>query len=65
MIRVFIGPNGYGKTTKLENIKQNLITSGIHENEILFLESEILLLEEIKDTKDNSKTMEFILAELL
>ncbi|MDY0139589.1 MAG: hypothetical protein RBR50_07810, partial [Candidatus Izemoplasmatales bacterium] len=65
MIKVFIGPNGYGKTTKLENIKQNLISSGVNGNEILFLESEILLLEEVKDTKDNTKTMEYILTELL
>ena len=65
MIKVFIGPNGYGKTTKLEGIKQNLINSGVNSNEILFLESEILLLEEIKDTKDNTKTMEYILTELL
>jgi predicted ATP-dependent endonuclease of OLD family len=65
MIKVFIGPNGYGKTTKLESIKQNLINSGVNVNEILFLESEILLLEEVKDTKDNTKTMEYILTELL
>jgi len=65
MIKVFIGPNGYGKTTKLESIKQNLINSGVNGNEILFLESEILLLEEVKDTKDNTKTMEYILTELL
>jgi predicted ATPase len=65
MIKVFIGPNGYGKTTKLENIKSNLIATGISESEILFLESEILLLDEVKDTKDNSKTMEYILDELL
>ena len=65
MIKVFIGPNGFGKTTKLENIKSSLIASGISESEILFLESEIMLLDEVKDTKDNSKTMEYILAELL
>jgi len=65
MIKVYIGPNGYGKTTKLESIKQNLISSGVNGNEILFLESEILLLEEVKDTKDNTKTMEYILTELL
>jgi len=65
MIKVFIGPNGFGKTTKLESTKQNLISSGVSESEILFLESEILLLEEVKDTKDNTKTMEYILTELL
>ncbi|MCD4827441.1 MAG: hypothetical protein K8Q99_06680 [Acholeplasmataceae bacterium] len=65
MIKVLIGPNGYGKTTKLESIRNGLIASGISETEILFLESEILLLDEVKDTKDSSKTMEYILSELL
>lgn len=65
MICVYIGPNGYGKTTKLHDEKKKLVGSGIKENEILFLESEILLMDEVKDTKDESKTMEFILQELL
>ena len=65
MLEVYIGPNGYGKTKRLESIKQNLITSGVNSNEILFLESELLLMDEVKDTKDSTKTMEYILTELL
>ena len=65
MLEVYIGPNGYGKTKRLESIKQNLITSGVHSSEILFLESELLLMDEVKDTKDSTKTMEYILTELL
>ncbi len=66
MIKIFIGPNGFGKTTKLQNIKEDLISvQGIPESEILFLESEILLSDEMKDTKDETKTMEYILSELL
>ena len=64
MINVFIGPNGCGKTTKLLEEKNNLIASGVLEKDIIFLESEILLLDEVKDTKDESKTLEFILQEL-
>lgn len=65
MLEVYIGPNGYGKTKRLESIKQNLITNGVNSNEILFLESELLLMDEVKDTKDSTKTMEYILTELL
>jgi len=65
MLKIYIGPNGFGKTTALNNEKAKLTSSGIPENEILFLESEILLLDEVKDTKDNSKTMEYIIQELL
>lgn len=63
-LEIYIGPNGYGKTTKLNDIKKDLINSGVSEDEILFLDSEILLLDEVKDTKDQTKTMEFILSEI-
>ena len=65
MIKILIGPNGYDKTTKLVNLKKELISGGVNESEILFLESEILLLDEVKDTKNNTATMEYILTELL
>lgn len=64
-LTVYIGPNGFGKTTKLKSIRKELIESGTPESSILFLDSEILLLDEMKDTKDESKTMEYILSELL
>lgn len=65
-IKIFIGPNGYGKTYKLNEIRDELIGSNTaSESDILFLDSEITLLDEVKDTVDNSKTMEFILFELL
>ena len=41
MIKVYIGPNGYGKTTRLNEEKKALINSGIPEKEIIFLESEM------------------------
>ena len=65
MIKVYIGPNGYGKTYRLDKIKENLLNGGTSESEIVFLESEILLNEEIRDTKDSTMTMEFIINEIL
>lgn len=62
MIKIFIGPNGYGKTTKLQSIKDQLELEG--HNDTILLESEILLLDEVKDTVDTSKTMEFIIDNL-
>lgn len=63
---IYIGPNGFGKTTKLKNIKKDLVDNqGVLESDILFLESEILLLDEMKDTKDDTKSMEYVLSELL
>ncbi|OQA78260.1 MAG: hypothetical protein BWY30_00798 [Tenericutes bacterium ADurb.Bin239] len=63
---VYIGPNGFGKTTKLNNVRDDLIDSkGVPKNEIIFLNSEILLVDEMKDTRDESKTMEFIINEVL
>lgn len=65
MFHIYIGPNGFGKTRALELERDSLIKSGVKEDKILFIESELLLLDEIKDSKDTSKTMEFIIDELL
>lgn len=65
-IEIYIGPNGFGKTKKLESIRDDLIaTGGATNDSILFLDSEVALSGEMKDTVDTSKTMEFILFELL
>lgn len=64
-IEVVIGPNGYGKTTYLNEKKQELISAGVDPADILFLPSEIKLLDEVKDTVDTSQTMEFLMGELL
>ncbi len=61
-IVVVIGPNGYGKTTYLDNLKKSLEKKG--EN-VLFIPSEIKLLDEMKDTVDTSQAMEFLLQEIL
>ena len=61
MISIYIGPNGFGKTKRLEHINKVINDP---ENSI-FLQSEILLSDEIKDTKDDTKTMEYILNEVI
>lgn len=49
----------------MKHIKQNLIDSVIISNEILFLELKLLLIDEVKDIKNSSKMMKYILTELL
>lgn len=40
MIKILIGPNGFGKTTALRDKKKELIDNGeVEEKDILFLES--------------------------
>lgn len=61
-ICVVIGPNGYGKTTYLNDTSKELANAG---ESILMVPSEIKLLDEVKDTVDTSQTMEFLLSEIL
>ena len=61
-IQIVIGPNGFGKTTYLDNKKKTLEGSG---ESVFFVPSEIKLLDEVKDTVDTSQTMEFLLTELI
>jgi Predicted ATP-dependent endonuclease of the OLD family len=66
MITVLIGPNGFGKTYHLNEIAEGLVSSKkALEKDILFLPSEILLSNELKDTTDDTKTMEYILSEII
>lgn len=64
-LEVVIGPNGYGKTTYLESEKERLIKNGVTSRQILFLPSEIKLLDEVKDSIDSSHTMEYLMSEML
>lgn len=65
MLKILIGPNGFGKTTELLRKKEELITNGIEERKILYLPSEILMLDEMKDTTDKTFAMDYIISELL
>ncbi|CAM2753749.1 ATP-dependent nuclease [Erysipelothrix tonsillarum] len=67
-IEVYIGPNGFGKTTKLNTLIDDLINNGISEREIFYMPAEIYLDDEIKETDTSttrSKTMEFLLTDIL
>ncbi|MDR0500660.1 MAG: hypothetical protein LBG97_05380 [Coriobacteriales bacterium] len=64
-IEIYIGPNGYGKTYRLNEINKELQSCGVSVDNILFLESELTLAEESRDTRNDSATMEFIIFELL
>lgn len=64
-LEVVIGPNGYGKTTYLEQKRDTLLKAGVDSRDILFLPSEIKLLDEVKDSLDASQTMEYLMTEML
>lgn len=60
MLRIYIGPNGYGKTYKLmEEIKD------LEKKDYIFLSSELVFADEMKDTVNNSFVMDYIIQELL
>ena len=64
-IEVVIGPNGYGKSTYLEQKRDGLLSNGIDASDIRYMPSEIKLMDEVKDSLDNSQTMEFLMSEML
>lgn len=64
-LEVVIGPNGFGKTTYLNQRKKDLLDAGVSPRDILFLPSEIKLLDEVKDSLDTSQTMEYLMTEML
>lgn len=61
-ISIVIGPNGFGKTTFLNNEAKRQEAAS---RSVLFLPSEIKLLDEVKDAVDTSQTMEFLLSEII
>lgn len=63
MLKVFIGPNGFGKTTKLNDIKKEL--DSIKNNNTIMLSSELIFDDEVKDTVNTSMLMEYIITEIL
>ncbi|MDD2496010.1 MAG: AAA family ATPase [Bacilli bacterium] len=65
MLKVFIGPNGFGKTTELRNKRDELIKLDKTRKDIIFLPSEIVYDEEMKDTVDKSFFMEYLISEIL
>lgn len=65
MLKIFIGPNGYGKTYELERIKNTLFDDDNNRKDIIMLGSELVFADEMKDTVNNSFLMDYIITELL
>ena len=65
MLKIFIGPNGYGKTYELERIKKTLFDEDNNRKDVIMLGSELVFADEMKDTVNNSFLMDYIITELL
>ena len=65
MLKVYIGPNGYGKTFTINNEIEELKKKDKTRKDILILNSEIVFADEMKDTVNNSFVMEYLIEELL
>lgn len=65
MLKIFIGPNGYGKTYELERIKKKLFDEDNNRKDVIMLGSELVFADEMKDTVNNSFLMDYIITELL
>lgn len=65
MLKIFIGPNGCGKTYSLDEEIKKLIKEEENRKDIIKLNSEIVYADEMKDTVSNSFLMEYIITELL
>ena len=63
MLKIFIGPNGFGKTWKLRKIKEKLDEEKSANS--IMLSSELIFDEEVKDTVNSSMLMEYIITEIL
>jgi len=65
MLKIFIGPNGYGKTYELERRKETLLSEDKSRTDFIMLGSELVFADEMKDTVNNSFIMDYIITELL
>ncbi len=65
MLRIFIGPNGYGKTYELQRIKEELLSEDKTRTDFIMLGSELVFADEMKDTVNSSFIMDYIITELL
>ena len=65
MLKIYIGPNGYGKTFAINKEIDELKKQDKERKDILLLNSEIVFADEMKDTVNNSFVMEYLIGELL
>lgn len=65
MLKIYIGPNGYGKTFAINQEIEELKKQDKERKDILLLNSEIVFADEMKDTINSSFVMEYLISELL
>lgn len=65
MLKVYIGPNGFGKSYAINQEIERLFNEDKERKDIIKLNSEIVFEDEMKDTVNNSFVMEYLIAELL
>lgn len=65
MLRIYIGPNGYGKTYAINSKIEELKKEDRNRKDIIMLNSEIVFADEMKDSVNNSFVMEYLIEELL
>jgi predicted ATPase len=65
MLKIYIGPNGYGKSYSINNEIEELKKEKKERKDILLLNSELVFADEMKDTVNNSFVMEYLIGDLL
>lgn len=65
LLKIYIGPNGYGKSYKMNKDISQLYSENTNRKDIIKLESELVFADEMKDTVNNSFVMEYLVQELL
>ena len=65
MLKVYIGPNGYGKTFAIKKEIEELKEQDKERKDILLLNSEIVFADEMIDTVNSSFVMEYLISVLL
>ena len=65
MLKVYIGPNGYGKTFSIDKEIEDLKKSGIAKRDIIKLGAELVFADEMKDSVSSSFVLDYLIEELL
>lgn len=65
MLKIYIGPNGYGKTYTMTKEINELKNEEKNKKNVINLNSEIVFADEMKDTVGHSFVMEYLIQELL
>ena len=65
MLKIYIGPNGYGKSYRMSKDIEKLKIIDEDRKDIIKLESELVFADEMKDTVNSSFVMDYLIQELL